>query len=216
LIGNMGARISWLGHSSFRITADKVLYFDPYRIPGGPAADIILISHPHFDHCAPEDVAKIQGKKTVIVTEKDSRVHLHGDVRVMKPGEYMTVGGVGIRAVPSYNRDKDFHPGKKRWLGFIVELEGLKIYHAGDTDFIPEMKKMKVDVALLPVSGTFVMTAEEAVEAALSLGPRLAVPMHYGAIIGEEADAIRFKEALAGQIEVTIPQEDRPFSWSGV
>jgi L-ascorbate metabolism protein UlaG (beta-lactamase superfamily) len=111
---------------------------------------------------------------------------------------------VKVAAVPSYNTDKDFHPKKNSWLGFIVEVEGVKIYHAGDTDFIPEMKGLSVDIALLPVSGTYVMTAEQAVKAALEIKPKLAIPMHYGAIVGDEGDAMRFKKALDGKVDVLI------------
>ncbi len=201
-------KISWLGHDGFRIDAEKTIYFDPYSISGGPAADLILISHDHFDHCSPEDVAKIQGSRTVIVTENDSAKKLSGDVRLMKPGDVLTVDDVKITATPSYNTDKDFHPKKNNWLGFIIDVEGLKIYHAGDTDFIPEMRGLDVDIALLPVSGTYVMTADEAVKAALAINPRLAIPMHYGAIVGGEEDALRFKQALEGKIEVLVLQKE--------
>jgi len=201
-------KISWLGHDGFRIDAEKTIYFDPYSISGGPAADLIFISHDHFDHCSPEDVAKIQGSRTVIVTENDSAKKLSGDVRLMKPGDVLTVDDVKITATPSYNTDKDFHPKKNNWLGFIIDVEGLKIYHAGDTDFIPEMRGLDVDIALLPVSGTYVMTADEAVKAALAINPRLAIPMHYGAIVGGEEDALRFKQALEGKIEVLVLQKE--------
>lgn len=196
--------IHWLGHDGFRIDAGKVIYIDPFKISGGVPADIVLVTHEHFDHCSPEDVAKVQGENTVIVTEKDSAKKLKGDVRVIAPGGKLTVGGVKIEAVPAYNTNKQFHPKEKGWLGFIIEVDGVRIYHAGDTDFIPEMAGFKTDIALLPVSGTYVMTAEEAVEAALSIKPKIAVPMHYGAIVGEENDAERFKKALAGKVEVAI------------
>jgi L-ascorbate metabolism protein UlaG (beta-lactamase superfamily) len=197
-------KIAWLGHDGFRIDAEKTVYFDPYQIEGGPVADLILISHDHFDHCSPEDVAKIQGPETVIVTEKDSAKKLTGDIRVLKPGEILDVGGVKIEAVPSYNTDKDFHPKKNGWLGFIVEIEGIRVYHAGDADFIPEMKDLEVDIALLPVSGTYVMTAEQAVKAALAINPKLAIPMHYGAIVGDVADALSFEKALEGKVDVLV------------
>jgi L-ascorbate metabolism protein UlaG (beta-lactamase superfamily) len=200
----MVKKIAWLGHDSFRVDAGKIVYFDPYQIQAGPKADLILISHEHFDHCSPEDVAKIQKPKTVILTEKGSAKKLKGDVRVMKPGDSLTVEGIKVEAIPSYNVDKDFHPRKNGWLGFVVEVEGVRIYHTGDCDFIPEMKNLKVDIALLPVSGTYVMTAEQAVQAALAINPKLAIPMHYGAIVGEEKDALRFKKALAGKVEVQI------------
>ena len=167
-------------------------------------ADLILISHEHFDHCSPDDVARIQQEGTVIVTEKDSAGKLTGDVRTMTPGESISVLDVKIEAVPAYNTDKDFHPRKNGWLGFILEVEGVRIYHAGDTDRIPEMKDFEVDIALLPVSGTYVMTADQAIGAALDIDPKLAIPMHYGAIVGAEDDAQKFKEALEGKIEVMI------------
>ena len=204
MIQEMSEKIFWLGHDCFRIEAAKTIYIDPYQISSGPKADIILITHDHFDHCSPEDVEKIQQKGTVIVTEKDSAKKLSGDVRVIAPGESITVDDVKVEAVPSYNTDKDFHPKKNAWLGFIVEVEGVRIYHAGDADFIPEMKDFKVDIALLPVSGTYVMTSDQAVKAALAIQPKLAIPMHYGAIVGDEGDALKFKKDLEGKIDVMI------------
>ncbi len=196
--------IHWLGHDGFRIDGEKIVYFDPYQIESGPRADLIFISHDHFDHCSPEDVAKIQGPETIIVTEKDSAAKLTGDVRVIKPGETLDLDGVKITGVPSYNTDKDFHPRGNGWLGFLVEMSGVRLYHAGDTDFIPEMKGLAVDIAFLPVSGTYVMTADQAVKAALAIAPGLAIPMHYGAIVGSEQDALDFKEALEGKVDVLV------------
>lgn len=207
MISDIAKKIVWLGHDSFRIDASKTIYFDPYQISSGPKADIILITHEHFDHCSPDDVAKIQNAGTIIVTERDSASRLTGNIRIMSPGESLTVDEVKIEAVPSYNTDKDFHPREKAWLGFIVEVEGTRIFHAGDTDFIPEMKEFNVDIALLPVSGTYVMTADQAVKAALVISPKLAIPMHYGAIVGSDADAVNFKEALEGKVEVLILEE---------
>ena len=204
MIQEMAKKIVWLGHDSFRIDAVKTMYFDPYQISSGPKADLVLVTHDHFDHCSPDDVSKIQHSATVIVTDKNSAQKLTGDVRVLSPGESIDVDEVRIEAVPSYNKDKDFHPKKNAWLGFIVEVDGVRLYHAGDTDFIPEMKEFKVDIALLPVSGTYVMTADQAVEAALAIQPKLAIPMHYGAIVGDEGDALDFKKALEGKIEVLV------------
>ncbi|MCP4348377.1 MAG: MBL fold metallo-hydrolase [Desulfobacterales bacterium] len=197
-------KIFWLGHDTFRIEAVKTIYFDPYEISDGPKADIILISHDHSDHCSPGDVAKIQQSGTVIVTEKDSAKKLKGDVRIIKPGESVTVDEIKIEGVPSYNVDKNFHPKQNEWLGFIVEVERVRIYHAGDSDFIPEMKDFKVDIAFLPVSGTYVMNAEQAAESALAINPKIAIPMHYGAVVGAEDDAVEFKKALEGKIDVLI------------
>ena len=204
MVKSFAEKIHWLGHDGFRIDSEKTIYFDPYQIGPGPQADLILISHDHFDHCSPEDVAKIQGPETTIVTEKDSAGKLTGDVRVLKPGETLNLDGVKIQGVPSYNTDKDFHPRKNGWLGFVVEVAGIRIYHAGDTDFIPEMKDLRVDIALLPVSGTYVMTADQAVKAALAIKPELAIPMHYGAIVGSNQDALAFKNALKGKVDVLV------------
>jgi L-ascorbate metabolism protein UlaG (beta-lactamase superfamily) len=204
MIEDILKKITWLGHDGFRIDAAKTIYIDPYQISDGPQADLILITHEHFDHCSPEDVAKIQHSGSVIVTEKDSAPKLSGDVRVVTVGESLSIDNIQIEAVPAYNTDKDFHPKSNGWLGFIVDIDGVKVYHAGDTDFIPEMNDFNTDIALLPVSGTYVMTADEAVEAALAINPKLAIPMHYGAIVGGESDATKFKDALEGKIEVHI------------
>jgi L-ascorbate metabolism protein UlaG (beta-lactamase superfamily) len=198
------SRINWLGHDVFRIAAQKTVYIDPYEIKGGTSADLILITHPHFDHCSVVDIAKVQGPQTIIVTEKESAAQLSGDVRILSPGERLVLEDIAIDALPAYNLDKDFHPRAKDWLGFNIELEGVRIYHAGDTDFIPEMKKVQTDIALLPVSGTYVMTAAEAVQAAQAIKPKIAIPMHFGAIVGSGSDADRFAADLAGKVDVTI------------
>ena len=197
-------KINWLGHDGFRIDGSKTIYIDPYQISDGPEADLILITHEHFDHCSPEDVAKVQHSGSVVITEKDSAPKLSGDVRVVTVGESLSFDNIQIEAVPAYNTNKDFHPKSKGWLGFIVDIDGVKVYHAGDTDFIPEMNDFSTDIALLPVSGTYVMTADEAVEAALAINPKIAIPMHYGAIVGGESDATKFKQALEGKVEVQI------------
>ena len=197
-------KIVWLGHDCFRIDGDKIVYFDPYQISPGAKADLILVTHEHFDHCSPGDIAKIQKPETVIVTEKDSAKKLEGNVKVVRPGQTIDVDEIKIEAVPAYNTDKTFHPKENGWLGFIVDMEGVRIYHAGDTDFIPEMNQFEVDIALLPVSGTYVMTAVDAIEAALAIRPKLAIPMHYGAIVGGDQDAKDFKIALEGKVEVLV------------
>ena len=203
-IREMKQNIAWLGHDGFRIDASSCIYIDPYQIDGGKPADLILVSHEHFDHCSPEDVAMIQQPETVIITEKDSARKLSGDVRMMSPGERLSLDGLTVEAVPAYNTDKDFHPKANGWLGFIIDIDGVRIYHAGDSDYIPEMKDLDVDIALLPVSGTYVMDADEAVEAALAIKPQLAIPMHYGAIVGDQSDATHFRDKLAGKVDVLI------------
>ena len=204
MIEDFVKKIIWLGHDGFRIDGSKTVYIDPFQISEGSKADIILITHEHFDHCSPDDVAKIQQPETIIITEKDSAPKLTGDVRIIAPGETLSIGEIRIEAVPSYNTDKDFHPKENGWLGFIVEIDGVRIYHAGDTDVIPEMKSFQADIALLPVSGTYVMTADQAVIAALDVNAKVTIPMHFGAIVGDGADADSFKSALEGRIDVTI------------
>ena len=204
MIEDVLSKISWLGHDGLLYQDQKTLYFDPFQISGGPPADLILISHDHFDHCSPEDVKKIQTQDTIIVTEADSAKKLSGRIEIIKPGETKTIQGITIEAVPSYNTNKDFHPKTNNWLGFIVTLNGVRLYHPGDADFIPEMKTIQADIAFLPVSGTYVMTAKEAAEAAKVLKPRIAVPIHYGAIVGTDDDAREFKKLLEGIVEVRI------------
>ena len=201
-------KIHWLGHDAFRIDAGKTIYIDPFQIQAGPKADIILITHEHFDHCSIEDVEKIQGDDTLIITEKNSAEKLSGQITVLKPGESTSVDDIKIETVPSYNLDKDFHPKANGWLGFIIEIDGERIYHTGDADFIPEMEQVRTDIALIPVSGTYVMTADEGVKAAMAINPKVAIPMHYGSIVGSDEDAKQFEQALQGKITVKVlPKE---------
>ncbi len=200
--------IHWLGHDTFKIVGEKTIYTDPFKIKKKDTADIIMITHEHFDHCSPEDVKKLQGSNTVIVATADCVKKLSGKIKIVKPNDRLNIGGIDIEAVPSYNTNKSFHPRANGWVGYIFTVKGQKIYIAGDTDYIPEMKDFKVDIALLPVSGTYVMTADEAIKAALAIKPKIVIPMHYGSIVGSKDDAKRFAEGLKGKVEVVILEEE--------
>ena len=207
--------IHWLGHDSFRIEAEAlVIYIDPYRLPAGelPKADLILVTHHHGDHCSPEDVARIQAGETIIVTVADAAIKLAGQVIRVQPNETVQVKGLTVQAVPAYNTNKFrspgnlFHPPHLKLVGFVLTLEGLRVYHAGDSDHIPEMAQTHADIALLPVSGTYVMTAEEAARAAADIRPQIAIPMHVGADIGSLDMAETFKTLCPVPV-VVLPLE---------
>ncbi len=208
----MEENIHWLGHDTFKITSGStVIYTDPFELQAGrEKADLILITHEHYDHCVPEDVAKIQKQDTVIVAPASSASKIRGDVRVVKPGDRIEVKGVQIEVVWAYNVNKfrepgkPFHPRSEDFVGYIFTADGERIYLAGDTDLIPEMAGISVDVALLPVSGTYVMTAEEAVKAAnTAVKAKKYIPMHYNSIVGTDDDARKFASGVtAGEVEI--------------
>lgn len=197
----------WLGHAGIKITGDKTIYIDPYQISTTERADLILITHSHFDHCSPEDMKKVLELSTIIVTTADAAKQLSvkrisNEIKVVKPGDKITVSGVQIEAVPAYNPKKKFHPKTEGWVGYIVTVNGVRYYHAGDTDHIPEMNSLKVDVAFMPVGGTYTMTAAEAAEAVNTFKPKLAVPMHFGSVVGGLKDAEEFKKLCKVPVEI--------------
>jgi L-ascorbate metabolism protein UlaG (beta-lactamase superfamily) len=205
--------IERIAHDTFRIEGSKRIYTDPYKVTKSGEADIVLISHEHFDHLSHEDLEKVCTPATTIVASSNCRKGLAGvkvkEMRFLDSGGKTKVGAVEIEAVPAYNINKFrepgqvFHPKEYGGVGFVVKMDGTTVYYAGDTDLIPEMKSIQCDVALLPVSGTYVMTAEEAAAAAAAINPKIAVPMHYGAIVGGEEDAKKFK-SLVKNCEVQI------------
>jgi len=193
--------IFWLGHASFKIKGQGLLiYIDPYQVKQGERANLILITHDHYDHCDASSVKKIAGHETTILATSMSAEKLSGNIKTLSAGDEIEVKGAKIKAVPAYNITKPFHP-RGAGIGFVIALNGKTIYHAGDTDKIPEMENLeKIDLALLPVGGTYTMDAAEAAEAVKMIKPEIAIPMHYGAgVVGSPEDAERFKE-LVGEI----------------
>src|SRR4051812_2469506 len=206
-------RLEWLGHSGFRIRAGRAaVYIDPYRVKEGPKADLILITHGHYDHFSPQDVERLSHDHTWLIGPPSVAERVSGRVLSVTPGEVVEdelVRGVHVAAVAAYNTSKRdakgqlFHPREAGCLGFEVIVQGERLYHSGDTDVIPEMDQVAgADVALLPVSGTYVMTAGEAAEAARRIQPRVAVPMHWGEHIGSYDDAKLFQERAPVDVEI--------------
>jgi L-ascorbate metabolism protein UlaG (beta-lactamase superfamily) len=203
-----GIKIHWLGHDGYKIIAGgKVtIYIDPYQLSrlqqNKNDADIVLISHNHFDHLSMDDLKHVIGENTTIVAAKECVEQLKNfqaaKIKGVAPGDRLTVQGMSIEAVAAYNTNKQFHPRADGKVGFVITLDNMRIYHSGDTDDIPEMSATKPDVALIPVSGTYVMTAEEAARAVNErIKPKkLAIPMHYGSIVGSEKDAVNFKQLV--------------------
>ena len=188
----MLSHVKWLGHSGIQITGSHVVYVDPYHIKSTETADLILITHAHYDHFSPDDIQRIKGDDTVVVAPFDLSADLHGNFRRIAVGDQLDINGVEIQAVPSYNIGKTYHPKQHGNVGYVFKLDGTTYYHAGDTDYIPEMKSIRADVVFLPVSGTFTMTAHEAVQVAEAIQPQVAVPIHWGSVTGSRDDADLF------------------------
>lgn len=207
-----GIKLDYLGHSGFVITngGGKRIAIDPYSVSDNVGkADIILITHGHYDHCSIKDIEKMKKEGTIVVVSPDGQskiTKIDGvQMQIIQLGDEMTFGNVKIEAVPAYNIEKEFHPKREGWLGYLIKIENVVIYHAGDTDHIPEMSKLtghgkegNIFIALLPVSGEYVMDALEAAAAVATIKPTIAIPMHYGAgVAGTIKDAEKFIEVCA-------------------
>ena len=203
-------QIHWMGQSAFRIQDGAVqIYIDPYELPANlPKADIIFITHAHYDHYSMEDIARIKTEHTIIIAPNDVASKFGTSAVAVVPGKTYTVGKLKITTVPAYNLDKKFHPKENKWVGYIITLSnGQKIYHAGDTDLIPEMKSIVADIAMLPCGGTYTMTAKQAAEAANVFKPKLLIPMHYGSVVGSNADADTVKKFFIGETKIMIREK---------
>ena len=195
-------RVRWLGHSGFMFKSkDTVVYVDPYKVSHGEKADLILVTHDHYDHCDPASISSLKKEGTVIVAPESCKQKLH-KIKEIRTGKIIEERGVEIRAVPAYNRNKQFHP-EGSGIGYVFSMRGKRIYHAGDTDIIPEMENLgEVDVALLPVGGTYTMDAEEAAEAAGKIDAEVTIPMHWGDVVGTRDDAEKFRKLAKVRVEI--------------
>jgi L-ascorbate metabolism protein UlaG (beta-lactamase superfamily) len=207
--------VTWFRQSALRWSdGERTIYIDPWGTgPDDPAADLILLTHAHTDHLQPEEIERLSDAGTALVAPHDVAAGLSGDVTPVAPGESHEVAGVRFTTVPAYNTREealDFHPRENRWVGYILEVGGTTYYHAGDTDHVPELDDVETDVAFLPIGGTFTMNPEEAGGLARSIAPRLAVPFHFGFVVGSPSDADRFRVA-AGEVAVEVLTPTNPF-----
>ncbi|MGD0476906.1 MAG: MBL fold metallo-hydrolase [Nitrososphaerales archaeon] len=212
-----GVKVHWLGHDSFVLQGSRTVIIDPFKTKGDYKADLLLISHEHSDHLSEDDIRRFANASTTIVApnicEKPLKAFTQ-EKKFVAPGTKIEVKGVSLETVPAYNLNKFrepgrvFHPKADGRVGYVVTLDGVRFYHSGDSDATPEMKSLEVDVAFLPVSGTYVMTAEEASEVAKAMKVGVVVPMHFGAIVGSRADAERFKRLVGSRPTVEILEKE--------
>ena len=200
-----------LNHSSIKMNKTKVIYIDPYKVyKAYNDADLIFITHNHYDHYSEEDIDKVKKESTYYIVPKDLQNNLinrgikQEKIILVKPNEIYTIDGIKFSTVPAYNINKNFHPKENNWVGFIIEIEGNRYYIAGDTDLNQDNIKVKCDVAFVPVGGTYTMDYKEAAELTNQIKPKVAVPIHYGSIVGTKQDAINFINLLDKQIEGKI------------
>ena len=207
----MYEEVQVLTHSSIRIAGNQIIYFDPFNVEGEPHdADIICVTHDHFDHYSPEDLAKVKNAATILVCPKTMKDALSNSgiseefTELVVPGDEMEINGVRIQAVPAYNVGKQFHPQANQWVGYLVTMNAVTYYIAGDTDINEDVKKIQCDVAMIPVGGTYTMTAEEAAKLAEIIHPKAAIPTHYGSVAGKAEDGQIFADLLKDKINAII------------
>lgn len=195
-------RFTWFRQSAMRYAGDGLtVYIDPWGTAEDELpADLILITHAHFDHLQPDEIARLRTAGTKVLAPADVAKELPGDVTPVAPGESYDAAGLRIQTVPAYNvveERLEMHPKANGWVGYVLELGGSTYYHAGDTDALPELESLATDVAMVPIGGTYTMDAEEAGGLVRAMWPRLAVPMHFGFVVGSPGDADRFRAAAA-------------------
>lgn len=203
--------IEVLCHSCIKFNKEEVIYFDPFKIEKNyNDADLIFITHDHYDHYSEEDIDKVIKERTIIVAPEDMLTKLlkkgfeRENILLVEPNEKYRVRGIEFKTIPAYNVNKQFHPKANEWVGYLIELDGVIYYIAGDTDITEENKKVKCDVAFVPVGGTFTMDYKEAAELINEIKPKIAVPTHYGSIVGEKSDGVSFSKLVSPEIKVEI------------
>jgi len=197
--------VEFLGHSSLKIKGDKTIYIDPFNIKEKyQDADIIFITHSHYDHFSIEDIQKIKKEDTKIVITEDLKDKVIGfkEILIIKPNQNYEIVNIKFKTIPSYNIDKPFHPKENNFVGYIIEINNYTYFIAGDTDITEENKKVKCDVAFLPIGGKYTMNYEEAAILANEINPKIVVPIHYGSIVGNMEDALKFKEKTKIKCEI--------------
>ena len=206
--------ITWLLHAAFLIAQNgQNVYIDPFHLKNNlPKADVVFVTHTHYDHLSPEDIRKVLKDSTVIVAPQDAEQQLKGipnNKIFVKPGNEYAVGSLKIRTVPAYNIGKLFHPKSRNWVGYVITFgDETSFFHTGDSDNIPEyaaLKGLHITVMAVAIGGTYTMNWKEAAEAVLAAGPKEAIPMHWGSVVGDRQDAEKFRDALkSGAVKVTI------------
>jgi L-ascorbate metabolism protein UlaG (beta-lactamase superfamily) len=203
--------INWLGHGTFRITGEKVIYTDPFEIKSKDTsrkADIILITNERRSACSPDDMNKVRKTGTVIIAPAACRARLSGDVRTARPGDVINAGGIRVLVAPACHNDEKARPKANDDAGYVFTVKGQRLYLAGRGDRIPEIKTIgNVNIAFLPVSGDYAMAERKAVRAALAMAPDIAIPTHYGRVMGTRFNAEKFAEDLRGRVEVVVMRE---------
>ncbi|MDD3368544.1 MAG: MBL fold metallo-hydrolase [Lachnospiraceae bacterium] len=207
----MYEEIQVLTHSSIRITGEQTIYFDPFQIKEQTNdADIIFVTHEHFDHYSPEDIAKVKNTSTILVAPKSMEKELTNSgidmefTELVEPGDELEINTVKIEVVASYNVGKNFHTKEKRWVGYVVTMNDTQYYVAGDTDVNEDVEKVNCDVALLPIGGHYTMDKAEAAQLAEMIAPKLAIPTHYGSVAGNPQDGKDFAKLLEDKIPVLV------------